>query len=291
MSYQLLESEPIPDGMRRIVVEQIDDAVSKLTDPVYNLNKSVHESRKSIKRIRAVLRLVRGEMGRKIYGRENEDYRDTARLISDVRDSYVVPRTLQKFITQHDRLHMSNYTFIHRALMEAHYEATRAAFVEHHAPAHIAQHLLRARERVREWPLHTDDFDAFEPGLRRVYERGQNEMGAALINATPDHYHDWRKRVKYLWYHAQILKKRYPTLGALENPLDQLADLLGDAHDYVALTDHLSEYIEHAVDQQTIYDLIDLLDEHRQMLEAEAIAKGGQIYNEPGDLFIERVQA
>ena len=54
----------------------------------------MHEARKDMKKLRALLRLVRGELGDRVYAFENTCFRDTARELSGVRDADVMLATL-----------------------------------------------------------------------------------------------------------------------------------------------------------------------------------------------------
>lgn len=75
MSYQLESTEKLSTGLKRIVREQIDDAIHQLTDLPDGQAEAVHDVRKRFKKIRAVLRLVRDEIGSDVYKRENVFYR------------------------------------------------------------------------------------------------------------------------------------------------------------------------------------------------------------------------
>ena len=65
MSYRLELNESLPDGIKRIVKEQIDQALEQLRESPEGRNEAVHDARKRFKKIRAVLRLVRDEIGEK----------------------------------------------------------------------------------------------------------------------------------------------------------------------------------------------------------------------------------
>ena len=53
--------------------------------------------------------------------------------------------------------------------------------------------------------------------------------------------HDMRKRMKYLWYHIEILRPIYPgPLKAFANSLENISEKLGIYHDI----DVLEEYLE-----------------------------------------------
>lgn len=78
MSYALNPDEPLPAG--------------------------IHDARKRFGKVRAVLRLVRKELRSDRYQRENKAYRDAGRLLSDVRESSVLPSTVNALLDRHEHL-------------------------------------------------------------------------------------------------------------------------------------------------------------------------------------------
>jgi CHAD domain-containing protein len=84
MGYRLKGGERFSDGIRRVAVELIDEALANLKPAVRNKDEAIHDARVSIKKMRALLRLVRGSLGEKTYKNEDKDYRNTARTLSRV---------------------------------------------------------------------------------------------------------------------------------------------------------------------------------------------------------------
>jgi hypothetical protein len=65
-----------------------------------------------------------------------------------------------------------------------------------------------------------------------VYKRGRNRLFDAYAAPSPDNFHEWRKRTKYLWYHVRILRPLWPAvLEELANEIHELSNLLGLDHD------------------------------------------------------------
>ena len=92
----------MPAGIRRIALEQIDQALAQLTGPGNDPVRAVHNARTCFKRLRAVLRLVRNEIRTDVYRRENALYRDAGRRLSAVWHSAARLRTLDKLVEQCD---------------------------------------------------------------------------------------------------------------------------------------------------------------------------------------------
>src|SRR3970282_1293730 len=98
MAYRLEANENVSTGIRRVILERVDQALNDLTNPDKDRDKGVHDARKNCKRIRAALRLIRGEIGDELYRQENIRIRDAARLIASARDSWVMVETLDKLV-------------------------------------------------------------------------------------------------------------------------------------------------------------------------------------------------
>ena len=93
MSFELTHREPIPEGIRRIWQEDLQVAVHDL-ERSENPHETVHQCRKTFKRLRALLRLIRFNIEKKAYKRENVFYRDLGRKLSGMRDAQVMLETL-----------------------------------------------------------------------------------------------------------------------------------------------------------------------------------------------------
>src|SRR3954453_7178467 len=96
MSYRFVKRETVPDGLRRIARERIENALAELRGETDSSpEEAIHEARKDMKKLRAVLRLARDELGDDVYRRENACFRDAARKLSGVRDADVMLATFK----------------------------------------------------------------------------------------------------------------------------------------------------------------------------------------------------
>ncbi len=101
MSYRFQEHETVPDGVKRIALEQIDKALELTTagsKAGKNLDKAIHDTRVSCKKLRGLLRLVRFGLDDETFKSENVYYRDVNRSLSSVRDTAALVETLDKLI-------------------------------------------------------------------------------------------------------------------------------------------------------------------------------------------------
>src|SRR4030095_2103995 len=216
MGYRLKETELVPDGIKRISLEQIDRVLDRLSVKTRNRDRAVHEARVCFKKIRAMLRLVYGELGRETFELENREYRDLGRKLAKTRDTAVVAGTLEELV--HD---------FNKELASSDIKALRKRLRQSKAEQHshrkktlsdVAEAVSSARQRVETWSINREGFSALGAGLKRVYKRGRAGFELARIERTTENLHEWRKQVKYLWYQVCVLNPMWP------RPLDILAD-------------------------------------------------------------------
>ena len=97
MSYRLENNETLSFGLKRVVLELIDNSVFNFAKGNGSFSEDVHETRKNFKKIRTVYRLIRLNLGEEKYKYENSFFRDSGRVLSDLRDSTVLIHTVRKF--------------------------------------------------------------------------------------------------------------------------------------------------------------------------------------------------
>lgn len=297
MSYQLEQDETIATAIKRIATEQIDKALYSLTESDDDLGERIHDTRKRFKKIRALLRLVRDDIGKDTYKYENVIYRDAGRELADLRESAVAIETLDMLLDHYeDEIEAGAYDGLRHELVQRH-TALQQRYTykesEYGGPLYrVSFTLQHARERITDWPITGEGVEAFHDGLRRVYKRGYKAMATAYNEPTAENFHEWRKRVKYLWYHTRILEMLWPDLmDELADAIHDLANLLGDAHDLADFHDLLTGNPDLSVDEEHQQALLALADRWREDLRAQAYPLGQRIYAEAPDAFMARISA
>ena len=280
-SYRLHANEHLAAAIRRAAREQLDDAIEQLTsaiddDPV----TAVHEARKCVKKERALLRLVHDSFAPAAYRRENSSLRDAGRRLSAERDADVLVETLDE-LAEHCAARLPASTFAQvRAVLVADQARARDAAAADRSPVRaIVAELRDARARIDDWPLVGDEFVLIEGGLGRAYARGVERFERVLATPSVENLHEWRKRVKDLWYHLRLVKPMWPeVLGEQVKQAAELADLLGDDHDLAVLGERLAEPL---VARRVVADLRplrDLIGRRRLELQARARFLGMRLY-------------
>ncbi len=280
---RLHHEESVSLGIRRLARDQIDRALTELADSTLDRHEAIHQVRKRCKKLRAILRLVRGELAARenLYSFENAWFRDTARLVSYLRDA-------EALIEAHDRLmagaegqtDTGAFAPFREALLERKRRIEGEVDLDERL-AVFADRLHQARGRIGSWPLRSAGFNALEPGLRRTYRRGRKAMARARVAPGDETLHDWRKRVKYHWYHVRILEGIWtPVMAGLAEGIRALSDLLGNDHDLAVLTDLLGRPDGEMTADVDAKAYLGLVRRRRQHLQAAALAVGDRLYFE-----------
>jgi len=292
VSFVLQHDETIPQGVRRIVRGCIDDALERLAGHGGVVSDAaVHEARKRFKEIRGVLRLVRGELGRRVFRRETRVFRDAARPLSAVRDAAVLVDSLDRLIEQSaGRVTPDQLALLRQTLVERQRAARGQVMTGDRSVSDVVRRLEQAKTRVGRWPLRRRGWSAIEDGLRTVYAQGRRAMRDARAGVSDEALHEWRKRAKDLRYALELLQSMGPkTVARLAERAHRLTDLLGDDHDLAVLrTIARDASAGRAGDEYAL--LAPLIAERREALQHDAIALGDTLYEERPRDFVRRVQ-
>ncbi|MDX1577711.1 MAG: CHAD domain-containing protein [Gemmatimonadota bacterium] len=243
MAYRLEEGEEVAAGIRRIAREQVDGALASLGEPGADPSAAVHDARKRLKKTRAVLRLVRRQIGEDVFQRENTAYRDAGKLLAPARETAVAVETVEGLRERFPDTLASAAVEDLAATLRDRKERTLVRTLGPEGPRDRAlRRIDAARGRIDEWPLDGDGFEVVGPGLEKVYKRARRRMEDAYSDPAADRFHEWRKRVKYLWYHLRILHRIWPAaMSVAADEAHEVADFLGDANDLHDFRERLAE--------------------------------------------------
>lgn len=281
MAFRIKRKEKIGKAVRRIAGEQIDKAIGEIEDDQLDRHETVHQVRKRCKKIRGLVRLVRPSF-EDVYDRENAWYRDAARTLSYIRDAQSIIETYDALVQRfQDEIAADTFDSIRKTLVE---RRQKVAEDEVGIDERLDQFLKRmqlGRERVDAWKLDDDEFDTVAAGLAKTYRRARKAMDRAYDEPTSENFHQWRKRVKYHWYHARILRSLWePVVGAHRDAADELADMLGDEHDLAVLGETLVSEPADFGDCSAVETFLALVDRRRLELRADAHSLGRRLLAE-----------
>jgi CHAD domain-containing protein len=291
MSYRLHFNESLANGMPRIVGEQLDRAMAELNGEAADLPEAVHQVRKRCKKIRGLLRLFRGAFSAS-YSEENAWFRDLARRLSAARDAEAMLESLDMLCEAFSgELKADAFATVRHAMSARRTEVQEDESLPQRVRETTSQ-LQDARTRVLGWRLEEDGFAAVEKGFSRTYRRARKALDASYKDPTPERFHEWRKRVKYHWYHLRLLRELWPApMKALAAEAKQLADLLGDDHDLAVLRETLVQERDDLGDEEEIDALAALAQRRQDQLRAEAQTLGWRLFADTPANYCRRLHA
>jgi CHAD domain-containing protein len=289
MSYTIQSSEAFYAEIKRVVNSQTDMAIHSLMEEK-NVHEAVHDARKRCKKIRAAWRLIRDDLGEAEYKARNVWFRDTSRLISDMRDATAVMEALE-LLRAHfgEVVYKSAFDRVAGALDEKRrcHEATE----EEMRPEQIhdaVERLQYAKENVNGFELRDMGWKGVVRSIRRVYRRGYKAFGKVRGQPTVEGIHEWRKRTKYLRYQLRLLKRVWPGMfNSWRDELHDLSDIQGDHHDMDELKAHLDR-LEN-IPTPLIQTIKGIAVQLQEQLYLKAIPLGQKLYAEKPDAFARRM--
>ena len=294
MAYNLDPHGDLGTELRITALECLDDALERLTGltadaTTEDIETAVHETRKRCKEVRGLARLARPALGKR-FARFNATVRDSSRELSALRDAHALLGTIEDLseeVSADDAPHLDAV----RARQE---QAVAAVTADLSASdpriSRAVKGLRKARGMVEVWSL-ADDVRPVAAGLTKTYVDGREALATAHSDPTDHHVHEWRKRVKDLWYQTRLLEPATPTaLEALVEQLDELSDLLGSDHDLAVLVAEV-EAAEGDLDEATIAETVRLARAAQGHLRGRAFALADEVYGSKRKAFVRAATA
>jgi CHAD domain-containing protein len=242
MAYRFTLKQTVAQNGRRIALEEVEYALARCGNEGGDREEIVHDVRKKCKRLRGLIRLLRAPLeadGK--YESDNAFVRDAARELGSMRDSEVMAQTydkvMRRFAGEVDRRHFGPI----RRTLTLHARAVHAQDDLASRLAVFRDRMVEARERIEDWHIADDGFDALRDGFTRTYRSGRKAMAAAYAEPSAETFHEWRKHAKYHWYHTRLLEPVWKSeMKARRHAAKALGDMLGEHHDISTLKTQLA---------------------------------------------------
>lgn len=298
-TFGLLTHERPADGMRRVVLSQVDVAVEQLRDEAgLEPADAVHETRKAIKRIRATIRLLEGELGAKLARRERALLRDLAKRLAGARDAEVMVQTLDGLLRRHPRGLAGRRSIVElRARLQRERVAASARMLRDDvARERTIAELEGLRLRMAGWRLRDRSVGKLSsPGLERIYRDGRAARENAWARKPPPRaMHRWRKQVKDLRYALEVLDvqgNRRRRVAQLAKRADGLGEVLGEEHDLMLLDELVRGHKPFKRHPRARKQLLRAIARRRAKLRAKALREGERLFESKPKRFARRVRA
>lgn len=272
MAFHLNPELPVAEELKRVLREEMEAAAQQLrTAAQGNGDEAVHEARKSVKKIRATLRLVQTNLGH-LYAEKNAAFGEIGRTLSELRDAAAMLETYDE-LRKHYESHVDEvvWTGLRRLLMKQK-RKTEKAVSDVAAFQNYPRQLAAAAQQVEDWPLCGKQFDTIAPGLIKAFRRGRQAMKRAQKTPSPEHFHEWRKRVKDHWYHMRLLQPIWgDMMDAYGGVLKDMQMWLGEDHNLAVLRETIG-------DHRSLSPLVPVIEQHQAKLRQWAFLAGLRVY-------------
>jgi CHAD domain-containing protein len=274
-------------------MEQLEVAASGYFEGEAEFGRAIHESRKAIKRIRSLLRLVEGEIPKRILKYEDKTLRDTGRVISEIRSAAAIAGAAGVITDLYgDLLADGTFQEMLARLGDRRDRLELRAIEDPKLVGRIVRNLERAYHRYSGWPTDADardiygmgirdDYAAIQPGLGATYGRGRKEMVAAYRSGSSHEFHAWRKRAKYLRHQMEFLAPLWPEVViGMAVTLDLLGEVLGEDHDLAEVVELIHQQPDLCPNPRERSLFTALASQRRAELQMAAEVLGRRIYAE-----------
>ena len=289
MALRLKRDAPIAAEVRRLVLQQLEAAISELRvvgDPASD--EATHDARRRVKKIRAVIRLVQPDLDKTSRAFDRE-LKDVSRMLAPVADGQGIIETLDQLAHRYRKLLPARAVRSIRAGLRE-----RSARIDHDANnrgrIQIAAETLRGERRhVKDWAIRGDGFQAIAPGLEESYRRARDGMILAWSKPKANHYHSWRRYVKDHWFHVRLLEDNCGNhLLSYQRRIEALDGILGEYHNLVILREVLVSdgYTSHRETARCL----GVVSRYQRLLRRHAESIGIRIYGEKPHRYLRRVE-
>jgi CHAD domain-containing protein len=289
LSYSFRLSDPsLTEGVRRIARSQIETAIAEIDDGTLGPVTTVHQLRKRCKKVRGLVRLVRP--GFKAYGDENAAFRDLSRSLADLRDAGALLETVATLEARFGEVIGGTFfADVRETLSAASPPAEDASVAERLEHARAA--FGAALARTEDWKIRGKAADIIGRGAAQTYKRAMKTLAEAERDGTPVAFHEFRKRVKYHWYHMRLMKHVWPKMiHARIVEARHLATSLGELHDLAVFRLTVLPLIERA-DAKVGEVLGGLIEAEEKRLAPDCLHHGRRLFAEEAGAFGDSLSA
>ena len=276
----LKKNEPPSRSIRRLCRERISLARGWLRKA--DRAPAIHNVRKEIKKIRAMLRLVKQEILRRDYVKTTRALQKVSGRLAPSRDARVMLWELLK-LTEKCSI---KFPATHEVLLKHCRRETRK-FGKEKLPALTDRWLRKVSRRVGRLKINAKDWAMIETGLRRSLRRGRISFKLAGREPSSENFHEWRKRVKDLWHHLQLICPKPPAdIRMFIAHLALLGGQLGEEHNLHLLSQFAKENSS-AVEGRALNHLIEA---RQRKLRVASLKLGAIVFREPPTVVCRRLK-
>jgi CHAD domain-containing protein len=246
MAFGLRPEKQAGEELRRIARRELGRAAASLRRATA-LSK-VHDARKRVKKVRAVVKLM-SEADKGSWTKSDKPLQAAGRVLSDVRDADAIIETFDQLRHRYPkRLSAGSYRGLRRELTRRRAQAVKEATRKRRLQS-AAKKLEKVRRAAKKWAVPTIKRSELPALLGESFRVAGKAMKTAAQKQQSEAVHDWRKRVKTLWYHMRLIKPLTPDVQGRITRLRSLERLLGEDHNLEVLSVTIGE--DQSAEQRT----------------------------------------
>jgi CHAD domain-containing protein len=225
----------LENNVKSILLHYNNAAINFLSKNLKN-PENVHQTRLCFKRIRSFLRLTQSAFADGTFHELNIYYRDQSRLLSSNRDITAIIDICQDMLirSRSDSVKLFLKKYI-QAQKRNRKETSLNPDLQRTTQTMIKS-LRETANKINSLEISGKTHECLAFGAKKVYKKGYRLL-ETVKEAPDDHMlHEWRKQVKYLWYHYVFMNSFWPgIMNAHARQTQQLSQWLGKYNDYVIL--------------------------------------------------------
>ncbi len=287
----LKPSENIKDELKKMILNRIDFILDTIRDNDRDIHKRIHEIRKSFKVIRAILRLFRDSVGYSVYYRENIFFRDLSRKLSVARDNEVLLERAEVVLKNLPVGTRDSRTDSLREELEKRRDESITQIIEKDdVLGQISEELNHSTSRIDNLKIKNEGFEVIHEGLERIYRQSRKYLHLMIEQPDPESIHNFRKRVKYLWYQLSILKPVYSRmLKAYSKTLENISDEIGLHRDYTLFLELMEENNFFNLNKKQEKFIREFTDKERDTIFSKALEPSEKFFLEKPTVFANKI--
>jgi CHAD domain-containing protein len=278
--FQFDVKEPLEREIRRVILDELEDADDALAGGDEPLSARVHEARKRLKRLRAVLALVEDNGREQALSTIAENTRAAAHSLAGPRGHVALLQCFDDLVQKNpdgasEELKALLTARVQRATLEA------SDYLEQ-----AREKLRDARGAAKELDLNADGFSFIADGFCKTYRKARRALGVARAQGSSADFHAFRKPSKRHFHQLRLLEATWPELlRSQAGEVDDLAELLGEHHDLCLLSVELARLAPREPERE----LSRAIARRRRELESDVLARGARCFSERPSAITRRV--
>ncbi|MCE3002061.1 MAG: CHAD domain-containing protein [Xanthomonadaceae bacterium] len=290
MAYRIERGEPLPDALRRVFVEQVEEAARLLAQAPQGIHAAIHDARRAMRRARAAQALLRAGLDAEQWAACSATLREAGSRLSPLRDAQSMVEAIEGHL-QEAGIELDEAA---RARLLRSLRARRERIVAAGAPALRAARAALGRAAGEAASLFAGfDERALARGLasaRRRLDRAFEDVRLAPHDA--DALHRLRQRARVHWLQLELVAAAWPAvLGAQAAEAKRLSQSLGDERDLQLLDGWLAQRRAPLPGGRALPVVREDIAGLRARLRARAFRLAARIGAEPPGRFARRVRS